>query len=144
LSPHLASKRAGIKIDIAKILSDYNKLAEIYDYILIEGAGGITCPVIDDKYLMWNLIKDINTGVIVVSDSGLGSINYALTTLEYIKNRDIEIRGLVFNNYINNDFMHEDNVQMVEKMSGVSVVSCVGKDDENINIDKENLLALFE
>ena len=144
LSPHLASKRAGVNIDINKIKFDYNKLSSKYDYMIIEGAGGITCPIIDNKYLMWNLVKDLDKNVLVVSDSGLGCINSAITTLEYIKIRNIEIKGVVFNNYAPDDFMHRDNLEMVESMSGVSVVSCVGKDDENINIDKENLLALFE
>ncbi|MBO6271980.1 dethiobiotin synthase [bacterium] len=144
VSPHLASKRAGVNIDIDKIKSDYTNLSKEYEYMLIEGAGGITCPIIDDKYLMWNLIKDLGTSVLVVADGGLGTINSVLITVEYIKNRNIKIQGLVLNNYDESSFMHRDNLEMVEKMTGLKVVATVKKDEKDININKNVLEGLFE
>ena len=41
VSPHLASKRAGEIIETKKILADYEIVCGKYDYVLIEGAGGI-------------------------------------------------------------------------------------------------------
>ncbi len=144
VSPHLASKRAGVNIDIDKIKSDYTNLSKEYEYMLIEGAGGITCPIIDDKYLMWNLIKDLGTSVLVVADGGLGTINSVLTTVEYIEKRDIKIQGLVLNNYDESSFMHRDNLEMVEKMTGLKVVATVKKDEKDINVNKNVLEGLFE
>ena len=40
--------------------------------------------------------------------------------------------------------MHIDNLNMVESMSGIPVVACVGENADNIIIEKEDLLALFE
>lgn len=144
VSPHLASKKSGITIDISKILTDYKKLSADYDYILTEGAGGITCPIIDDKYLMWNLIKDLGLNTLVVADGGLGTINSVLTTVEYMQNRDISIKGIVLNNFDKEDFMHRDNLEMVEKMTGIKVIATVGKDDNDLSVRKEFLEGLFE
>ena len=144
VSPHLASKRAGINIDINKIKSDYANLSKEFDYMLIEGAGGITCPIKNDKYLMWNLIKDLGVNVLIVADGGLGTINSVLTTVEYIEKRDIKIQGLVLNNYDESSFMHRDNLEMVEKMTGYKVVSTVKKNEIDIDIDKNILEGLFE
>lgn len=144
VSPHLASKRAGVKIDINKIKSDYANLSKGFDYMLIEGAGGITCPIINDKYLMWNLIKDLGVNVLIVADGGLGTINSVLTTVEYIEKRDIKIKGLILNNYNDANFMHRDNLEMVEKMTGYKVVSTVKKNEIDIDIDKNILEGLFE
>ena len=144
VSPHLASKKSGITIDISKILTDYKKLSADYDYILTEGAGGITCPIIDDKYLMWNLIKDLGLNTLVVADGGLGTINSVLTTVEYMQNRDISIKGIVLNNFDKEDFMHRDNLEMVEKMTGIKVIATVGKDDNDLSVRKEILEGLFE
>ena len=144
VSPHLASKKSGITIDISKILTDYKKLSANYDYILTEGAGGITCPIIDDKYLMWNLIKDLGLNTLVVADGGLGTINSVLTTVEYTQKRGIKIKGLILNNYDNDNFMHRDNLKMVEQMTGVKVIATVRKDETDLNIEKDILEGLFE
>ena len=147
VSPHLAAKRAGINIDISKILTDYNNLEKDYDYMVIEGAGGITCPIIFDNgrvYLMNDLIKDMGQDVIVVADGGLGTINSILTTVEYIKNRGINIEGIILNNYDSNNYMHVDNLNMIEHLAEVNVVATVGVNDKDLVIDKQKLERLFK
>ncbi len=144
VSPHLASKRAGVNISIDKIKSDYKSLSYNYDYMLTEGAGGITCPIIEDKYLMSDLIKDLGLNVVIVADGGLGTINSVLTTVEYIQNRGISIKGIILNNYDKDSFMHKDNFEMVEKMTGIKVVGVVATNDVDLNISKTVLEGLFE
>lgn len=142
VSPHLASQRAGVNISIDKIKSDYEKLSSDYDYMVIEGAGGITCPIIindDTTYLMSDLIKDMGLSVLIVADGGLGTINSVLTTVEYAKNRGINIKGIILNNYDKEDFMHQDNLKMVEYLTGLKVLSAVGANDSDINIKVEGL-----
>lgn len=79
VSPHLAAKRQNIVISKEKILEDFKSKQQEYDYLLIEGAGGITCPInIENKYLMNDLIKDMGTDIVIVADGGLGTINSVL------------------------------------------------------------------
>jgi dethiobiotin synthetase len=62
VSPHLAAERANQKIDISLIKKNYEQKQSQYDYLLIEGAGGITCPLklnSGDKYLLKDLIKEL-------------------------------------------------------------------------------------
>ncbi len=49
-----------------KVVNSYNKLLEKYDYILIEGAGGIFCPFTDDYKPVYTkeIIKSLNTSSI--------------------------------------------------------------------------------
>lgn len=144
VSPHLAAKRAGVNIDINKIKSDYSNLSENYDYMLLEGAGGITCPINGSEYLMWNLIKDFGMSVLIVADGGLGTINSVLTTVEYTQKRKIEIEGIILNNFDKTNFMHQDNLEMVEKMTGINVIATVGINDKDIGIPKRVINNLFE
>nr|MCR5266372.1 dethiobiotin synthase [Cyanobacteria bacterium RUI128] len=147
VSPHLAAKRAGVNIDINKIKSDYANLAKNYDYILTEGAGGITCPIIvdDDKtYLMHDLIKDMGLNVIVVADGGLGTINSVLTTVEYISNRGLNIKGIVLNNFDKTNYMHTDNLNMIERLTGLDVIATVRANEQNLDIGRQELESLFE
>lgn len=147
LSPHLASKRAGVKISKTKIIGDYERYKRNYDYVLLEGAGGITCPLVDDGekvYLLSDLIKDMSKDIVLVSESVLGSINSALTTVEYAKSHGITVRGIILNNYDKDEFMHHDNKMMIEKLTGVNVLAVIRKGETDINVDKETLMNLFK
>ncbi len=129
VSPHLAAKRANQVIDISKIKYDYSQACKKYDYLLIEGAGGITCPLIinkDEKYLLKDLIWELGLSVIIVADAGLGTINSTLLTVDYAKSNGIEIEGIILNNYESDNFMHWDNLEKIEALTGVNVVATVG------------------
>ena len=134
VSPHLAAKRSGIRISKEKILDDFKTKKQKYDYLLIEGAGGITCPLdLENNYLLNNLIKDMETEIIVIADGGLGTINSVLLTCEYAKNNGINVNGIILNNYKDN-FMYEDNKNVIEKLTGVKVIATVKCNDKNIDI----------
>lgn len=135
VSPHLAAERQNVEISKDKILNDFDNKKREYDYLLIEGAGGITCPInLKSNYLMNDLIKDMNTSIIIIADGGLGTINSVLLTVEYAKNRDIPITGIVLNNYVDN-FMYEDNAKVIEDLTGLKILAKVKKDDIDIDIN---------
>jgi len=140
VSPHLASERAGVNIDIEKIKKDFAKKQQQYDYLLIEGAGGITCPLKlqnGEKYLMKDLIRDLGVNIIIVADGGLGTINSTLLTVEYAKQNNINIEGIILNNFNPDNFMHQDNLRQVEYLTGVKVISTVQKNQTGINLLQE-------
>lgn len=146
VSPHLASARQGVVINEDKILADYKSHSKNYDYVLIEGAGGITCPLAvdgDEILLLSDLVKTMDKDVLLVADGGLGTINSVLTSVEYIQNRGIKIAGIVLNNYDSDNFMHRDNKDMVERLTGIRVIATVGKDEKDIEISKQDLEVLF-
>lgn len=88
-SPHYAAALDGIIIELKKIIEPKTD-----NHLVIEGAGGILVPL-NDNYCIADLIqKDYK--VIVVSRHYLGSINHTLLTIEAIKNRKINIAGIIF------------------------------------------------
>lgn len=135
VSPHLAAKRANQKIDISRVKYDFSEICKKHDYLLIEGAGGITCPLVlekDEKYLLKDLIWELGLSIIIVADAGLGTINSTLLTVEYAKANGIEVEGIILNNYESDNFMHWDNLEQVEKLTGVNVVATVSKHGNDI------------
>ncbi len=135
VSPHLAAERQNIEISKNKILEDFDNKKREFDYLLIEGAGGITCPInLKNNYLMNNLIKDMNTSIIIVADGGLGTINSVLLTVEYAQKRNIPIVGIILNNYKDN-FMYEDNAKVIEDLTGLKILAKVKKNDIDIDIN---------
>ena len=139
VSPHLAAKRAGQVIETGKIKSDFKKACDKYEYLLVEGAGGITCPLRldNEKYLLKDLIKDLKMDIIIVADAGLGTINSTLLTVEYAKSNGINIQGIILNNYDSDNFMHIDNLKQTEYLTGEKVISKVGKNEEGIELLNE-------
>lgn len=138
VSPHLAAKRAGgVNISTNKIKRHFEELQTKFDYILIEGAGGITCPLRldnNEKYLMKDLIKELGVNIIIVADGGLGTINSILLTVEYAKQNNIPIEGIILNNYEADNFMHQDNLKQVEYLTGTKVIATVSKNQTDINL----------
>ena len=45
VSPHLASQIEGNPVELDKIRSAYDEVSKKYDYIVMEGSGGIVCPI---------------------------------------------------------------------------------------------------
>ena len=136
VSPHLAAKRAGEVIQTEKILNDYKKMCDMFDYVLVEGAGGITCPLrLDNEiYLLKDLIKDLDIPVIIVADGGLGTINATLLTVEYARKNNIKINGIILNNFDSGNFMHNDNLKQTELLTSVKVISTVSRNESNIPV----------
>lgn len=140
VSPHLAAKRAEQEININRIKSEFEKKTKEYDYLLIEGAGGITCPLRlenGEKYLLKDLIKELDTPIVIVADGGLGTINSTLLTVEYAKANNIKIAGIILNNFNPDSFMHQDNLKQVEYLTGVKVVAVVEEGQKDIKLLEE-------
>ena len=121
-------------VAIDKVASFYRKQKQ-YDYLLIEGAGGITCPLRlqnGEKYLLKDLIKDLGANIIIVADGGLGTINSTLLTVEYARQHNIKVEGIILNNFNPDSFMHQDNLKQVEYLTGIKVISTVCKNQTDI------------
>lgn len=146
VSPHLAALREGNPVELAKIKADYQASLEKYDYVTMEGSGGIICPIRwDEKHLLLeDIIKELDLGTLVISTAALGSINACVLTIYYLQQHNIPVRGIVLNNYDENDFMQHDNKKMIEELSGVPVIASVGPNSANLEINPEFLASLYK
>lgn len=146
VSPHLAAERLGVKIEKSKIKSEFEQRKKNYDYLVVEGAGGITCPfnMKEEILLLPDIIKALGLNAVIVADGGLGTINSVLLTVEYAKQQGINIKGLILNNFKEDNFMHLDNKKQIERLTGINVIATVKKGDEDLNISTNDLLKIWE
>lgn len=107
-SPHMAAARDGRTIDVATITEATRKLQEKYEYVLLEGAGGLMVPN-DFNTLAIDYVKEQNYPVVLVTSGKLGSINHTLLSLFACKQYGIEVKALVYNLYPQTDKLIEDN-----------------------------------
>ena len=111
-SPHLAAKQAGTVIDPAWISQATRRLAASHEAILLEAAGGLFVPL-HGKYLILDYISEQRYPVILVSSSRLGSINHTLAMLEALKNREIQMAGLIYNRFAEENFLIGEDTRLV-------------------------------
>lgn len=145
VSPHLAGQIENNSVEIAIIKEEYKKLQNSYDYITIEGAGGIACPLSfgNEHMTQDELVKNLKLPCLIVADAGLGTINLVVLTVHYMKSQKIPIKGIIFNNFHPNNFMEEDNIKMCEALTGIKVIACVKKGDKDIDISVEDLQSFY-
>ena len=96
-SPHAAAKIDDVNIQ----LHDFS-LPATQNNLIVEGAGGCMVPL-NDKHFVIDLINHLRLPVILVADLYLGSINHTLLTVEALRNRKIEITGIIFNGISNTE-----------------------------------------
>ena len=119
LSPNVAAKIEKKVIDLKKITKALNIFKKKYDYLVIEGCGGLLVPV-TDKFLVIDLIPLIKAEIVLVSRAGLGAINHSLLSLEALRRRWLEPIGVIFNR------LNGGDLSIPEKTNS-EVISRIGK-----------------
>ncbi len=95
-SPHLAAAEEKKEIDIAIIDESTKMLQKNFQYIIIEGVGGLFVPL-TKNYTTIDFLEQRQYNVILVSTPKLGSINHTLMSIDLLKNRNINLLGIVYN-----------------------------------------------
>ncbi|MBQ3311223.1 dethiobiotin synthase [bacterium] len=136
ISPHLAAIREKEPVEIEKVRKDFKRVCENHDFVTVEGSGGILCPIRYDDKKIWleDIIKELNLSTIIVANAKLGSINATGLTVSYLKSKNIPIKGIILNNFDENDFMEKDNKKMIEELTGVKILACVKDNAKTIEI----------
>lgn len=144
VSPHLAARLEGEQVRMEKIREDFCKISQKYDYVTMEGSGGIVCPIRYDgkKILLEDIIKELSLPALIIADAGLGTINSVVLTVEYMRLKDIPISGIILNRFHGGDVMEEDNKEMIKALTGIEVLGTV--EDGILNIDDEVLKGFYK
>ena len=145
-SPHLASRVEGNPVDLEVVRKGFLETADKYDYITMEGSGGILCPLCFDerRIQLEDVIREFELSSILVADAGLGTINSVVLTAEYMKARSLPIKGIIFNHYHPGNIMEDDNIFMCEHMTGLPVIAKVQDNATELETDADVLAALYD
>lgn len=128
VSPHIAAEKEKVEIDVKKIIDDYAKLKAAYDYVLVEGAGGVVVPLIRDRYYIYDLIMELNIPVVIVARAGVGTINHTVLTADFLRRLGVKIKGFIVNQY-SGSYYEKDNIEVIKKITGLDVVATIYKID---------------
>ncbi len=146
VSPHLASQLEGNPIQMDRVLQGFDAICDHYDYVTVEGSGGILCPLRfdEERFFLTDFIQTCGFSCLVVADAGLGTINEVGLTISFMNAKKIPVKGIIFNHYQKGNVLHENNRLMCEWITGLKVIACVKENDTDLDLSVDQLKMLYE
>ncbi len=114
LSPHASAAHDGVRIELGSFTAPETEGSKS---LIIEGSGGIMVPL-NERLFMTDLIKKLDTPVLLVSSSSLGTINHTLLSLERLRREGLDVTGVVMNGPRN-----PVNRKAIEEYGGIKVLA---------------------
>ncbi|MEI6825231.1 MAG: dethiobiotin synthase [Desulfuromonadales bacterium] len=96
LAPAEAARIDGVRIDFSTIKSAFARLAAAYQYMIVEGAGGLMVPLCGGL-LVADLARELELPLLVVARPGLGTINHTVLTCFAAQQLGLEVAGVIIN-----------------------------------------------
>lgn len=145
-SPHLAAHIEEVDINIQKIIFDYKNMMNKYEFLVVEGSGGVISPIKiegDEIILLEDIIRNLGLSTILVARSDLGTINHTMLTVKYLKSIGVEVRGIILNGYDEDNIIHKNNRKVIERLTGIKNMCTVLKMDKG-SIDENSILDILK
>ena len=112
VSPHWAAEKESQIIE-----PNYLNLPDLAKLIIVETAGGLMVPL-NRNWLQIDQLRVWEAPVILVARTGLGTLNHTLLSLEALKNRNINVLGIVLNGP-----PHNDNPRTIEQFGSTKILA---------------------
>jgi len=131
VAPSVAEIYEQSRVNIQTIIDAYQQLTKIYDYIIVEGIGGLMVPI-QKRYYVANLIRDLGLPIVIVAPIGLGAINHTLLTVDSAMIRGLLIKGIIFNRapLVNFSLAELTNPKVIHELSGVPILGSIPELDD--------------
>lgn len=106
ISPNVAAERERRPVDLPAMFEAYNRAVTAGDTLIVEGVGGLLCPLSDDFWVI-HLARLARLPVVIVARAGLGTINHTLLTLHTARSAGLAVAGVVINGYEIEPTLHQ-------------------------------------
>lgn len=146
LSPHLAAERTGKRLTLETILEGFKSVYTQTERLVFEGTGGLFCPfgettepLLLDKgerthlFTILDIMRLLNSSVglsvVLVGNSGLGSINHITCSYQCLLQAGFTPQQIliVMNNFDEHSPMHQSNLATVKRMDPVAGIFTVAQ-----------------
>jgi dethiobiotin synthetase len=95
-APTVAARLVGQCLDFDAIVSAVRSWQDWADWLVVEGIGGLLCPLTEGKTVA-DLAAVVNLPLVIVSRTALGTLNHTLLTVEAAQRRGLPVAGIVLN-----------------------------------------------
>ena len=135
LAPNVASMLEKKEVNLEKIHHAFRELQRHYDFVIVEGIGGLFVPLTKD-YFVANMIREFHLPLVIVARGGLGTINHTLLTVDAAVIRGFDIRGIIFNRIpaVNYSMAEITNPKVIHDLTGIPILGTLPEMDD-IDVD---------
>ncbi len=142
-APSVAARAAGVELDLRDIAESVRKQARPGAILLVEGVGGLLCPL-TDRETVADLVRELSLPLVVVGRRSLGTLNHTLLTVEAARSRQLAVAGVVISETAQPVSLAErTNVEELRRRLDVPLLGLLPHGDEQgsalANIDWWNL-----
>lgn len=119
IAPHIAAQKSGVSIEMGVILAAYQKLSQLAEVVIVEGAGGFFVPLNLNQTrceTMADLAVKLNLPIILVVAMRLGCINHALLTVQAIQACGLQLAGWVANQVNGEMVAYQENFATLKQL----------------------------
>jgi len=136
LVPNVASIIEKKEVPIEKILKAYQELRHHYDFLIVEGIGGLLVPITKEYYVA-NLIHEFSLPIVIVARGGLGTINHTLLTVDAAVIRGLDVRGIIFDRMprVNFSIAEITNPKVIHDLTGIPVLGTL-PELEDVDVER--------
>ncbi len=126
LAPGVAAPREGTQVDLEKVAAAIRELMGRYEFLVVEGAGGLYVPLIGTRFLVLDLVSWLRLPLLVVARPGLGTINHTALTVMTARQNGLPVAGVILNRYPDKPSLAEEtNPEVIEAITEVPVLGKV-------------------
>jgi dethiobiotin synthetase len=93
-APPVAARAAGTVLHLDEIVAAVRRRAAGAEVLLVEGVGGLLCPLTDEATVA-DLAAALGLPLLIVARRSLGTLNHTLLTLEAARGRGLRVAGVV-------------------------------------------------
>ncbi|MBM4284524.1 MAG: dethiobiotin synthase [Deltaproteobacteria bacterium] len=123
LAPAVAAREEGVEVDFRQIARAWWQLARKYEYLVVEGAGGLCVPLAAKNFLVLDLIRWLRLPLVVVARAGLGTINHTVLTVKAAQQAGAPVVGVILNQYpATPSLAARTNPEVIEDLADVPVL----------------------
>ncbi|MCS7167042.1 MAG: dethiobiotin synthase [Gemmatales bacterium] len=95
-APTVAARLLNRSVDFEAVVSAVLWWRDHADWLVVEGIGGLLCPLTPGKTVA-DLAVALKLPVVVVARTALGTLNHTLLTVEAAKRRHLNLVGIILN-----------------------------------------------
>lgn len=121
VSPHLAAEREGRTISLKPIMSRLQELQKEYEFIVVEGCGGVAVPMDRNGLIQKDIIKAMGFPAVIAASTGVGTLNHCILTAGYCGNNGIKVPGFIMSG-CTDEYFEKDNLSMIKSLTGLPVL----------------------
>jgi len=136
LAPAAAARVNGKTVNIQAAIDAFNAICEKYDFVIVEGIGGLAVPL-SDEMTVADFAKACGLDLVIVARRTLGTLNHTALTVEYARSKGLGIRGIILTGPPPDadDVSAPTNRSELERLTGIPVVATIPAIEPPVEID---------